>query len=180
MARILTTIAATGDKLAAASAALTTAVMWALAALILYDVVMRTLNVPVLWAAEISVYAMIALAFLGAGATQNADGHFRVTFVRDLSPPRWRLAFDLVAAAMTLLLAVLFTLGAFYAVSFSYSLGFKTSTLLQIPVWILQSFVLLGGIFLSLAALQELVMLAVHGRRETAGPRPESDEEETA
>ena len=90
------------------------------------------------------------------------------------------LAFDLVAAAMTLLLAVLFTLGAFYAVSFSYSLGFKTSTLLQIPVWILQSFVLLGGIFLSLAALQELVMLAVHGRRETTGPRPESDEEETA
>ena len=179
MTRILTKIAATGDKLAAASAALTTAVIWALAALILYDVAMRTLNVPVLWAAEISVYAMIALAFLGAGATQQADGHFRVTFLRDISPPRWRIAFDLVSAAMTLLLAVLFTLGAIYAVSFSLKLGFKTSTLLQIPVWILQSFVLLGGVFLTLAALQELIMLAVHGRRDGAETQPAGDDGES-
>lgn len=172
MARILAKVAAAGDKLAAASAALTTAMMWLLAALVLYDVAMRTLNVPVLWAAEVSIYAMIGLAFLGAGATQKADGHFRVTFLRDLSPPGWRLAFDMFASAMTLLLAVLFTLGAMYAASFSFSMGFKTSTLLHIPMWILQSFLLIGGLFLALASLQELILLAVYGRTDAMGRRP--------
>lgn len=151
------------DRLGRIGGVLTTLTIWLLAITVTYDVALRTFGVPTLWAAEVSIYLMIAMAFLGAGATQNVDGHFRVTFVRDLCPPKLRTCLDVVALLLATAFAVLFTIGAWKVTSFSWMLDFKTSTLLEIPLWILQGLMVIGGVLLTLATLRDLLLVAVHG-----------------
>ncbi|MEO3388074.1 TRAP transporter small permease [Mesorhizobium sp. CAU 1741] len=160
------------DRLGMASSAIATAIIWLLAITVTYDVILRTLAIPTLWAAEVSIYMMIAMAFLGAGATQMVDGHFRVTFLRDLCPAPVRLAMDYFALALSFAFAVAFTYGAWQAASFSWMLDFRTSTMLQVPMWILQGLMVAGGVLLSLATLRDLIMVSFHGvaHRDRAGP----------
>lgn len=142
---------------------LTTLVIWLLAVTVTYDVVLRSLGIPTLWAAEVSIYLMIAMAFLGAGATQGVDGHFRVTFIRDLCPSKVRFALDVVSLMLAIAFALVFTVGAWRVTSFSWMLGFRTSTLLEIPMWILQGLMVIGGVLLTLASIRDLLSVLVRG-----------------
>lgn len=151
------------DRLGAAGSAIATAIIWLLALTITYDVILRTLNIPILWAAESSIYMMLAMAFLGAGATQAVDGHFRVTFLRDLCPAPIRVAMDIFALLLSLAFALGLTYGAWRAASFSWMLDFKTSTVLRFPMWILQGLMVAGGVLLALATLRDLIMVVLTG-----------------
>lgn len=159
------------DRLGDLGGALATLVVWLLAITVTYDVILRTFGLPTLWAAEVSIYLMIAMAFLGIGATQNVDGHFRVTFVRDLCPENVRKALDVFALLVTLGFALAFTYGAWLLVSFSWMLNFTTSTILHVPMWILQGLLLMGGVLLVLAAIRDLLMVFAFGAafRDTSG-----------
>lgn len=137
--------------------------IWLLAMMVTYDVVLRTIGEPTLWAAEVSVYVMLAIAFLGAGSTQAVDGHFRVTFIRDMFPPAGRTVLDVLSLIFALGFALMFTWGAWTLVSFSWLLDFRTSTILQVPLWIMQGFMLIGGVLLSLATLRDLIRVVQYG-----------------
>jgi len=137
--------------------------MWALAAMVTYDVALRTFGEPTLWAAEVSLYTMIGLAFLGAGATQAVDGHFRVSFLRDMFGPRGRAFLDALSLVVALGFALLFTAGAWSLASFSWLLDLRTPTILQFPLWVLQGFMVVGGLLLSLATLRDLLLVVLHG-----------------
>lgn len=142
---------------------ISTAVIWALTLVMVYDVAMRGFGVAQLWASEISIYLMLALAFLGAGATLSADGHFRVTFVRDLCPAPIRFTMDLFSVLLTLAVSVAMSYGAWQVVSFSLMLNLTTSTLLRIPLYLLYGIILGGSLMLSLAALREVILVFLHG-----------------
>lgn len=160
---VLDKVVGTLDLLGRVGGVLTTLVIWLLAITVTYDVVLRLLGIPTLWAAEVSIYLMIAMAFLGAGATQSVDGHFRVTFIRDLCPPKIRFALDVLSLTVAIAFALIFTIGAWRLTSFSWMLGFKTSTLLEIPLWILQGLMVLGGALLVLASVRDLLLVFIHG-----------------
>ncbi len=151
------------DRLGRIGGMLATVMIWLLAITVTYDIALRSLGIPTLWAAEVSIYLMVAMAFLGAGATQSVDGHFRVTFVRDLCPPKVRTCLDILSLLVALVFAVLFTIGAWGLVSFSWMLNFKTSTLLEIPLWFLQGLMVVGGFLLALATLRDLLLVLMHG-----------------
>lgn len=136
------------------------AALWLLAAVVLYDVALRTAGHPPVWGAEVSVYLMIALAFLGAGHTWHEGGHFRVTILTGMLEPGARRFLDAVCAATALAFAIAFTAGAWRLAAFSYSLGFTTPTVLRVPMWLLQGLIVLGGAFLALALVEDLVRLA--------------------
>lgn len=153
------------DKLGSAGAAVATLVIWLLAITVTYDVILRSLGAPTLWASEVSIYLMVALAFFGIGATQSVDGHFRVTFVRDLCPPKVRAAFDLFSLIASLIFALGFTWGAWKLVSFSIMLNFKTPTILEVPMWLLQGLLLVGGVLLVLANCRDILRFAAEGHR---------------
>lgn len=136
-----------------------TFVIWALAAVMVFDVTVRGLGVTQLWASEVSIYLMLALAFLGAGATLSADGHFRVTFIRDLCPEPVRFVMDIFAVLLTLAVSVGLSYGAWKVVSFSVMLNLTTSTLLRVPLYLLYGIILVGCIMLCIASLREVVMV---------------------
>jgi len=142
---------------------ISTLVIWLLAVTVTYDVALRFLGIPTLWAAEVSIYLMIAMAFIGAGSTQGVDGHFRVTFIRDMCSPGMRTALDVLSLLLSLAFAILLTAGVWRLTSFSWMLDLRTSTILEIPMWILQGLMLLGGVLLALATLRDLVLVLIHG-----------------
>lgn len=146
-----------------ASNAISVAVIWLLALVMTYDVVLRGLGVAQLWASEVSVYMMLALAFLGAGATLSADGHFRVTFIRALCPGWMRFAMDIFAVLLTLVIALGMCWGAWTVVQFSLMLNLTTSTLLRVPLYLLYGQILLGCVLLAIAALREVILVLARG-----------------
>jgi len=160
---VLTTVIGVSDKPSRTGGLLSALTVWLLAITVTYDVILRMLGTPTLWASEVSIYLMLAMAFLGAGATQAADGHFRVNFVRDLCPRKVQIVFDMFAVVISLLFALGFTYGAWKLVAFSRMLDMKTSTILQVPMCLLQGFLLIGGILLSLAALRDLLRVLSEG-----------------
>ncbi|AEC21255.1 TRAP-type mannitol/chloroaromatic compound transport system, small permease component [Pusillimonas sp. T7-7] len=153
------------DKLGSAGGAIATLVIWLLAITVTYDVILRSMGTPTLWASEVSIYLMVALAFLGIGATQNVDGHFRVTFVRDLCPPKVRAAFDIFSLIANFIFAAGFTYGAWKLVAFSIMLDFRTATILELPMWLLQGLLLLGGVLLILATCRDLLRFIIEGHQ---------------
>lgn len=157
------------DKLGSAGGVVATLTIWLLAITVTYDVVLRSIGAPTLWASEVSIYLMVAMAFLGIGATQSVDGHFRVTFVRDLCPPVVRTAFDLLSLAANLVFAAGFTYGAWKLVSFSILLGFKTPTILEVPMWLLQGLLLVGGVLLILANTRDVLRFIMEGHKARDG-----------
>jgi C4-dicarboxylate transporter, DctQ subunit len=162
-ARLIERIAAAIERLGRIGDHVSNLGMWLLAAAVMYDVLLRALGEPTLWAAEVSVYLMLAVAFLGAGGTQTVGGHFRVTFVRDLCGPRTRAMLDGLALLIALVLTALFTIGAWRLASFSWMLDFRTPTILQFPLWALQGLMVVGGALLTLATLRDLLLVIVHG-----------------
>lgn len=151
------------DKINGLGAVASTLVVWLLTATVSYDVILRAAGVPTLWASEVSVYLMIALAFIGAGTTFSADGHFRMSAVRNLCGPKVRGWLDLVSLFATMIFALGLTYGAWQLISFSLMLDLKTSTILEVPMWILQALLLFGGVLLFLATLRDLLVFVTRG-----------------
>ena len=135
------------------------AALWLLTAVVLWDVLWRSLGAPTIWGAEVSVYLMMALAFLGIGHTWAEDGHFRVTLLVDWLPHRAQLAIEFLCTILALLFAIAFMYGAYRLAAFSFQLNFTTPTVLKVPLGLLQGLVFLGGLSLVFALLQDLIRI---------------------
>lgn len=146
------------------------AALWLLSGVVLYDVGVRSLGSPTVWGSEVSVYLMLAIAFLGAGHTWTQGGHFRVTVLVDTVSPKACRALDFVCTAVALAFTIAFTIGAWRLAAFSFTLKFTTPTVLRVPIWLLQGLIVLGGVFLALALFEELLRIARGERRDAATP----------
>lgn len=156
-----------------AASSIAHAALWLLGAVVLYDVTLRSIGTPPVWGAEVSVYFMLVLSFLGIGHTWIEKGHFRVTVVVGALGWRAQRAIQLVVVLVSLVFTVAFTYGAYKLAAFAFMLGFKTPTVLKMPLWVVQGLVCVGGAFLVLALIQDLIRTlqrssALDGRGDTA------------
>lgn len=149
------------DRFNAATAHFSNLSLWLLTAAVLYDVAIRFYGMSTLWASELSVYLMLAVAFLGAGATHSVDGHFRVTLIRNLCAPPVRYYFDLTSLIVSLVFVVAFGYGSLGLLLFSWSLDLRTSTLLHVPMWLLHSILFLGSLFLMISIVRDLLFFVM-------------------
>jgi len=137
----------------------------------MYDVVVRRLGRPTVWGPEVSVYLMLMLAFFGIGHTWTQQGHFRVTLLLDVLDGKVVRWLDFICAAVALSFTIAFTFGAYKLAAFSFMLKFTTPTVLEMPVWLLQCIILVGGIFLALALIEDLLrIIRGEAREEPALP----------
>ena len=122
---------------------------------ITYEAVARSFGYPTIWVFETTLYAFIFLGFLGNALAIQAGAHFRVTLLPDLFP-RFARAFDLVAIFATLGFALLIIAAGLYFAHYSWTNDILSATLLEVPLWIPQLAIPLGGLGLF---LQTLVVL---------------------
>lgn len=119
-----------------------------------YEIAARWLfDQPTIWAQEVSVYLLIALAFLGLAATHQADEHIRIDlFTRNLVRGV-RRAIEVTGLIVLSGYAWLAAYGGMEMVAQSWRFGRRSLTLLAVPVWISQLAIPIGMGLLAVAAL---------------------------
>lgn len=141
---ILETVLVTGAVLGALS-------VWLIGAIVTYDVVMRFLGAPTLWALEISTYLMIGAATFGSGLAVIRGDHFAVDILPlalKQGPRRWlAIATNLICLGLMLFVAY----GFWQLISLSIRLDMKSATILRIPLVYPQTAVFLGFALVALA-----------------------------
>ncbi|WP_216830930.1 TRAP transporter small permease [Alkalihalobacterium elongatum] len=104
------------------------------------------------FAGEISEFAVILATFMGISYAARKGRHISMSAFFDIAPPKVRKALAIFIPAVTAI--ILFTL-AYYAFGYMYSVleRGRVTMALQIPVWMLLSFIPLG---LTLGGIQFL------------------------
>lgn len=135
------------------------ALLWSLAGIVFLDVAARSLGAPLLWANEVSTYLLVALVFLGAGHTYDRNGHFAINHLIANLPRVQRLGLELATVVVSLGLSILFAWGGIELVRFARSLSLASPTLLQVPLYVPYSAIIIGGISLSISLVVRAVTL---------------------
>jgi len=126
----------------------------AIAAIVIYEIVMRTVfNAPTIWVQEVAVYLLLATAFLGFAPTLAAGQHIRIDILSNRFGARTRAALECMFNLAIAAFAALVVWGGSQMLLQSLRFGRKSLTLLEVPVWIPQLLVPIGGCLLMLSAL---------------------------
>jgi TRAP-type C4-dicarboxylate transport system permease small subunit len=159
----------------AAMAAAAASVLLSLA-LVCYSVLMRYFaNRPEPWVDEAVGYVLVASVMFAIAEALRRGEHIAVDVLTEKLPPAGRravYAFGMVAVAVT---AAALVYEGWGMVEFSRMIGIVSIGYLEIPIWIPQALVPLGGVLLLLAALAELVRLAA-GLPPAHEPKPALDQ----
>lgn len=149
--------------------------MWVMVAIVCLDVFTRLLGHSFLWVSEVSVYLLIAIAFLGIGYTFDRDGHFAITSLVDKFPRKPRLLMELVVVALSFAFTLLLTAGSLGLIRFAASMSLESPTVLRIPLSWPYSLITIGCVFLALSLLIRgtlLVRALRHGGELPRGTEP--------
>lgn len=129
-------------------------------AIIGYGVVQRYFfGTPVTWTDELTGYLVVAIVMFGAAETLLRGEHINVDL---LTAERHGIAKTIIEiwgntavifVAATLLIATHATL------SYSYNFNIVSNGYLEVPMWIPQSSMLVGGVLLLLAAVMRIIAL---------------------
>lgn len=130
--------------------------MWLVVAVVVYDVLARAAGHPTLWALEVSTYLLVAVSVLAAGETLHRDGHFQVTIIVDLLPDRVKSWLTVIVDALSCLFVAALAYGCVQLLGQTYAFGFRSPTLLHVPLIYPQGVFSVGIFLLLLAYLARL------------------------
>jgi C4-dicarboxylate transporter DctM subunit len=152
------------------------------ACIIVYEVVMRfVFRAPTMWVPEISSLLTIVAAFLIFAYTLQEKGHTRVDFVTAHLSKGSVFLLEIFTTGLAALLCGILAWYGVKMVHSSYVMGEHSQTL-QLPLWVPQAFVPLGGVLMVLELFRvlqtdvrrlrqgDLATLAGGGRPATALP----------
>lgn len=109
-----------------------------------------------LGADEIVALSLTAIVMLAAPEVLRRNQHIIVDVVVALLPPRAKIWTQMWAAVSVMAVAALLIINGSNTVAFSHMIGSLTDGHLEWPVWMLQSFLPLGGVLLGLVALEQI------------------------
>ncbi len=123
-----------------------------------YSVALRYLfNQPQVWADELVGLLMVSLVMLGVADALRRGEHIEVDLLTERLGPRGRRLAKLWGLAASALVAGVILGGGLEMVIFSADVGLIADGYLEVPMWIPQIAVPLGGGLLLLTALSRLV-----------------------
>jgi TRAP-type C4-dicarboxylate transport system permease small subunit len=129
--------------------------------LVLYLAAQRHLPVPnVVWAGELSEFALIWLTFGAAGVLVTQDGHIALKLVDTLRSPRLVRAVHVLAMVLVATIAAAFAWACWQLVS---AAGYLTSPALGLPMSWVYAITLVGLVSTTVRALVRAVGIARGG-----------------
>lgn len=144
--------------LSAFAARISAVLVIAMLAIICYGVVERYfLDTPVTWTDELTGYLVVAIVMFGAAETLLRGDHINVDLLTAQRRGTTKKILDIwgnlavIVVAATLLIATKATL------SYSYNFDILSNGYLELPMWIPQSCMLVGGVLLLLAATARII-----------------------
>ena len=122
-----------------------------------YEIVARSLfGEPTIWAQEVSVYLLIAVAFLGLAPAHAAGEHIEIDLLARRMSARVRRAVRAVILAAIAGYALVAAWGGLGMVQQSMKFGRRSLTLLAVPVWMPQLLIPVGMGLLAVVTLAGL------------------------
>jgi TRAP-type C4-dicarboxylate transport system permease small subunit len=111
---------------------------------------------PSVHAIELSVYLLLVIAWVSIGWVHREDRHVSMEALNTRLTPRLKRASNIVSQVTVLLFcAVLVGAGAYGAWT-SYLRDYRSTSLLEFPLWIPYALIPIGGVLLALMALARL------------------------
>jgi TRAP-type C4-dicarboxylate transport system permease small subunit len=143
--------------LALGAAGLAAVLVLAMLAITSYGVLMRyVLDAPVTWSDELAGHLVVAMVMLGTADALLRGEHISVDLLTDRLRGRARTAVAVWGMLCVLALAAALGHAAVLTIGFSYDFGMYSEGYLEAPLWIPQSFLLVGAVLLGLAALARI------------------------
>lgn len=140
------------------AAALGAGVVLLMMAVVGHSVVNRyILGTPVTWTDELSGYLVVALVMLGAAEALRRGDHISVDLITSRLGKRGQRIAEIWGNAMVLVVAVSLLISARATLEYSISFGILSEGYLEVPMWIPQSFLVLGAALLALVAVANLL-----------------------
>lgn len=130
--------------------------IWLIGIIVCYDVVMRYLGEPTLWALEISTYLMIGAAVFASGLAIVTNDHFAVEIFPNSLPENRRRVLNIVINLACAGLLVFVTYGFWELLALSYRFEINSATLLQIPLKYPQGATFIGFVLMVLGFVYKL------------------------
>ncbi|MEM1151343.1 MAG: TRAP transporter small permease [Pseudomonadota bacterium] len=110
-------------------------------------------------ATELAGFCMAASTFLGLAYTLKSGTHVRVSLLIRLAPGPLRFMIELACCVIGVLASAYFTYFAARLVLQSYDFNDISPGLLAVPFWIPQSGMAFGGTLLTIAFVDELILV---------------------
>ncbi len=122
------------------------------------------LGTPLTWSDELSGFLVVAIVMLGAAEVLRKNEHVSVDIITGTATGRKKSALDLWSnLSVAVVAGVLFASGL-NAVQFSIKIGVYSDGYLEAPLWIPQSFLLVGAGLLFLLSLARAIDLVFQMR----------------
>ena len=152
------------DRLYAASGAAAAVCLGLIAAVMLAQAGMRKAGLLFRGGDDIAAWLCAASAFLALGYTFRSGDLVRVSLLLDRLPPSLRRGAEIACLATALAVTGYISWAAAGYVYQSWSEGELAQGLIAIPIWIPQMSLVLGSLILTLAVLDELVVVLRGGK----------------
>jgi len=126
--------------------------------IIFYDVTMRYIfNNPTIWATELSQYSLAFITFIGLAELQKRRANINMDYFYAKFSPRVSLCVDVLNSLFVLIFSVIVTVEAYLLVTAAYRFNYESNSLLEVPLVIPYSLVLIGMFLLSLQSIIDIV-----------------------
>ena len=144
------------SKLAAAVGAGVVVLMMLVVA---YSVVNRyILNTPITWTDELSGYLVVALVMLGAADALRRGDHISVDLITSRLNKRGKRLVEIWSYIVVLIFSSVLLMSSKKTIDYSLNFEIVSEGYLEVPMWIPQSFLILGGSLVFLVALVKLII----------------------
>ena len=132
-------------------------------AMTFYEVVSRAFfHKPTSWATELSIYAIIGSCFLGSAYAVRTYAHITVDLLINNVNDRFKTVLAYISNSLGLLFSVIFTIYCYRHVIKTFELETKSASLLRIPMYLPESFLVIGGVLLCIAFILQLIDGGIH------------------
>jgi len=122
-----------------------------------YSVVNRyILNTPITWTDELSGYLVVALVMLGAADALRRGDHISVDLITARLAKRGKQLVEIWSCIVVLVFSFVLLISSKKTIEYSVNFEIVSEGYLEIPMWIPQSFLILGGSLVFLVALAKL------------------------
>tara|TARA_B100000674_G_C37764924_1_gene879758 strand:- start:306 stop:842 length:537 start_codon:yes stop_codon:yes gene_type:complete len=140
------------------AAAVGAGVVVAMMLVVTYSVVNRyILNTPITWTDELSGYLVVALVMLGAADALRRGDHISVDLITSRLTNRGKRVVEIWSYIVVLVFSSVLLISSKKTIDYSVNFEIVSEGYLEVPMWIPQSFLILGGSLVFLVALANLV-----------------------
>lgn len=126
--------------------------------MICYEIIARSVfHHPTVWVMEISTYLLVLAGFFGMSYTMRKNGHITVDFLFSRFSRNVQRGLDIITSILSLFVIYVCMTESTNYMLMTEAMGVVSPSLLRVPMWIPQTFMVIGFVLLFLEIINHLL-----------------------